>query len=81
MFVKRKPQRGDIDRRRVKPYVGELISYNSPASLEEGGGGKGAGGGHGVQPLYNSPASIVYPDLSRHIGKGDIDRRRVEPYE
>ena len=74
-----KPRRGEIKQRRVKPYVGELISYNSPASLVEGGGGKGAGGGHGIQPHYNSPASIVYPDLSlfiptcrEHIGNGDI---------
>ena len=50
---------------------------NSPASLLEGGGGKGAGGGLGIKPYYNlaydeSNKSLVFypltPLRSRQIG-------------
>ena len=37
---------------RVKGGVVEG-NFSSPASLAEGGGGKGAGGGLGIQPHYN----------------------------
>ena len=41
MGLARKPQRGDINQRRVQPYVWEGSTYNSPPRF--GGGGKGAG--------------------------------------
>ena len=31
-------------------FIFEILLCNSPASLFEGGGGKGAGGGLGIQP-------------------------------
>ena len=44
-------------------YNGGMLCH-SPASLAEGGGGKGAGGGLGIQPHYNfHKPKVIYTSL------------------